>query len=243
MNLKIALEYPAKGQEFKDENREMFNGISSTYDFLNHVLSFGIDVLWRKKAIRILGKNHPKRILDVATGTADFAIEALSLNPNKVIGIDVSSGMLELGKEKIKRRNLESKIELLLGDSENIPFQDNEFDALSVAFGVRNFGDLNKGLSEMRRVMKPDGTLVVLEFSKPKGFIIKGLYGIYFGKILPLAGRLISGHSTAYTYLHNSVNRFPEGEEFIRILKNIGFKNTSMKRLSFGVATIYSAQK
>ena len=233
----------AREPGFKATNREMFDGIAHTYDFLNHFLSLGVDILWRKKAVAMLRGVKHDTILDVATGTGDFAIAALALRPKKITGIDVSSGMLERGKKKIRKRNLEHAISLHFGDSENIPFGDNEFDAVTVGFGVRNFGDLNKGLSEMLRVLKPGGTAVILEFSRPASFPVKQIYRFYFSKVLPLAGKIVSGHRTAYSYLHSSATAFPEGKDFAQILSSCGFENTSIKRLSFGVATIYTGQK
>ncbi len=227
----------------KEQVALMFNNIASHYDFLNHFLSLGIDILWRKKAIRLLKSAQPKHILDIATGTGDFALEALSLNPDKIIGVDVSEGMLALGKEKIKKRKLENKIEFIFGDSENLPFESNTFDAITVAFGVRNFENLEKGLSDMYRVLKPGGTVVVLEFSKPKQFPVKQLYNFYFKNILPLMGKLISKDNSAYTYLPESVNAFPDGDSFLSILKNTGFKDTRWISLTLGVASIYIGKK
>ena len=221
----------------------MFNNIAGRYDFLNHFLSMGIDVLWRRKAIRLLKAGEPKNILDIATGTGDFAIECLRLNPDKVTGIDISAGMVEVGKAKIKKKKLEDKIELLSGDSENLPFADNTFDAITVGFGVRNFENLKKGLSEMNRVLKPGGKVAVLEFSKPKRFPVKQLYSFYFKRITPMIGKLLSKDASAYTYLPESVQAFPDGENFTAILKEVGFKNTAIHSLTFGIATIYIAQK
>jgi demethylmenaquinone methyltransferase/2-methoxy-6-polyprenyl-1,4-benzoquinol methylase len=221
----------------------MFNNISHRYDFLNHFLSAGIDVLWRKKAIRTLKPYNPSFILDIATGTGDFAIEALALNPKQVIGVDISEGMLEYGKLKMKERNLESKIELKLGDSENLPFDEQSFDAVIVSFGVRNFENLEKGLENILRVLKSDGRLVVLEFSKPKGFLIKHLYAFYFKYILPGIGKLISKDQSAYTYLPESVDSFPEGTEFLNILQKVGFKQSKCTPLTFGISSIYTACK
>ena len=189
----------------------MFNNISHRYDFLNHFLSMGIDKGWRKKAIRLLGPLQPKLMLDVATGTGDFAIQALVLNPQKVIGVDISEGMLDVGRKKLRERNLNEKVELLKGDSENLQFEENKFDAVTVGFGVRNFENLEKGLAEIRRVLKPGGVLVVLEFSRPKTFPFRQLYNFYFKAILPKLGRLISKDKSAYTYLPESVEAFPDG--------------------------------
>jgi demethylmenaquinone methyltransferase/2-methoxy-6-polyprenyl-1,4-benzoquinol methylase len=221
----------------------MFDNISKKYDFLNHFLSMGIDVLWRKKAIKMLKPYQPKIILDVATGTGDFAIESMVLNPEKVIGIDLSEGMLSVGREKLKKKKLDSVIELLKGDSENLPFNDNYFDAYTVGFGVRNFENLEKGLSEMLRVLKPKGQAVILEFSKPKKFPVKQLYNFYFKYILPGIGNTISKDKAAYTYLPESVIAFPEGDDFLAILRKTGYTNVSAHSLLFGIATIYRGEK
>lgn len=227
----------------KDQVAQMFDSISGNYDFLNHFLSLGIDILWRKKAIRMLKDLNPKIILDVATGTGDFAIEALSLNPTKVIGIDISEGMLEVGRTKLKEKKLDQKVELLYGDSENLPFEENKFDALIVAFGVRNFENLEKGLAEMLRVVRPGGRVVVLEFSKPKKFPFKQLYNFYFKHVLPKIGRWVSRDSSAYTYLPESVQAFPDGEGFIEILDRLGYKKTACKPLTFGISSLYIGTK
>jgi len=227
----------------KEQVATMFNNISKKYDFLNHFLSMGIDILWRKKAIRMLEESQPKQILDIATGTGDFAIEALKLNPTKVTGIDISKGMLAVGNEKIKNKGLENVIELKLGDSENLEFNDNTFDAYTVGFGVRNFENLEKGLTEMLRVLKPKGTAIILEFSKPKAFPIKQIYNFYFNKMLPGIGKLVSKDNTAYTYLPESVDAFPDGKDFTTILEKIGYKNTQTTVLMFGIASIYKANK
>lgn len=221
----------------------MFDNISGNYDFLNHFLSLGIDVVWRKKAIRQLVPIGPKQILDVATGTGDFAIEALRLAPDKVVGVDISEGMLEVGRVKMKNRKLDGKIELLYGDSENLPFEENKFDAVIVAFGVRNFEHLEKGLAEMLRVVRPGGKVVVLEFSKPRKFPFKQLYNFYFKFVLPKIGRWVSKDSSAYTYLPESVQAFPDGERFVEILNQLGYKNTSCKPLTFGISSLYTGTK
>ncbi len=221
----------------------MFDSISGKYDLLNHLLSAGIDVIWRKKAIALLKTKQPQLILDIATGTGDFALEALKLNPKKIIGIDISEGMLEVGRKKIAKLGLESKIELKKGDSEIIEYPDNYFDAVIVAFGVRNFENLSVGLSEMRRVLKKDGTVVILEFSKPSGVIFRSFYNFYFKYILPLVGRLVSRDTAAYTYLPESVNEFPYGRRFVELLEETGFKSAGCKELTFGVSSIYTATK
>lgn len=227
----------------KEQVAQMFDNISHQYDFLNHFLSLGIDKVWRKTAINTLKPFHPKQILDVATGTGDFAIQALSLNPDKITGVDISEGMLAKGRIKVTARSLNEKVELLSGDSENLPFLENKFDAVTVAFGVRNFENLEKGLQEIYRVLKPNGHLVVLEFSKPKIFPLKQLYKFYFNAILPKLGRMISKDQAAYTYLPESVEAFPDGENFVSILTKTGFKNTACKSLTFGISSIYSGQK
>ncbi|MEP2670397.1 MAG: bifunctional demethylmenaquinone methyltransferase/2-methoxy-6-polyprenyl-1,4-benzoquinol methylase UbiE [Cyclobacteriaceae bacterium] len=227
----------------KDQVAKMFDNISGNYDFLNHFLSLGIDIIWRKKAIKQLRSIAPKQILDVATGTGDFAIEALKLNPDKVVGVDISEGMLEVGRTKMKERKLDEKIELLYGDSENLPFEENKFDAVIVAFGVRNFENLENGLAEMLRVVRPGGKVVVLEFSKPRKFPFKQLYNFYFKFVLPKIGRWVSKDSSAYTYLPESVQAFPDGEGFVKILNQLGYKNTSCKALTFGISSLYIGTK
>jgi demethylmenaquinone methyltransferase / 2-methoxy-6-polyprenyl-1,4-benzoquinol methylase len=227
----------------KEQVAKMFNNISHRYDFLNHFLSLGIDKLWRKSAIRLLEPLHPQFILDVATGTGDFAIQALSLNPQKITGVDISEGMLSVGRKKIQKLKLSHRIELLKGDSESLNFDDDTFDAVTVGFGVRNFEDLEMGLTEIRRVLKPQALLVVLEFSRPRGFPMRQLYNFYFKNILPGLGRLISKDKSAYTYLPESVEAFPDGTDFENILKKVGFKETACKPLTFGISSIYTARK
>lgn len=227
----------------KQQVARMFDSISPKYDFLNHFLSLGIDIRWRKKAIRKLKDLNPKVILDVATGTGDFAIEALALNPDRVIGVDISEGMLDMGRKKMKAQGHEAIIELRTGDSENLPFEDNKIDAVIVAFGVRNFENLERGISEMYRVLRPGGRMVILEFSKPRSFPFKQLYNFYFNFILPKIGRLISRDPAAYTYLPESVQAFPDGEEFTRILKRIGFNQTACEPLTFGISSLYLGTK
>lgn len=227
----------------KEQVATMFNNISKKYDFLNHFLSLGIDILWRKKAIKLLKPHQPKIMLDIATGTGDFALEALSLNPSKIVGIDISEGMLNVGRKKIQEKGVDEIISLQLGDSENLVFESNYFDAYTVGFGVRNFENLEKGLSEMLRVLKPNGKAIILEFSKPKKFPIKQLYNFYFIKILPFIGKLVSKDNSAYTYLPESVNAFPEGNDFVNILTNIGYKEVKSISLMFGIASIYTGTK
>lgn len=227
----------------KEQVARMFNSISGNYDFLNHFLSLGIDIRWRKKAIRILQASQPKVILDVATGTGDFALATLPLKPEKVVGVDISEGMLEVGRKKVKAKGAENIIELRWGDSENLPFEENKFDAAIVAFGVRNFENLEKGLSEIQRVLRPGGKLIVLEFSKPRAFPFKQIYNFYFNFILPKIGRLVSKDSSAYTYLPESVKAFPDGEAFVEILKKLGFRETACKPLTFGISSLYTGIK
>lgn len=227
----------------KEQVAAMFNNIAHRYDFLNQLLSMGIHSGWRKKAIKLLRQGNPKHILDIATGTADFAVEAMKLNPEKVTGIDISEGMLSFGREKIKKKGLENRIELMLGDSENLAFPDESFDAITVGFGVRNFENLEKGLSEMLRVLRPGGTAVILEFSKPKGFPIKQLYNFYFRRVTPFVGKLFSKDSSAYSYLPESVNAFPDGGKFLDILKKLGYTETKHYPLTFGIASIYTGRK
>ena len=227
----------------KKQVAEMFNNISGNYDFLNHFLSLGIDILWRRKAIGLLKEIKPKKILDVATGTGDFAIQSMSLDPKEVIGIDISDGMLEVGRKKIVNKGLSEIIELRNGDSEEIPFDDNYFDAVIVAFGVRNFENLELGLQNILRVLKKDGKLVVLEFSKPKRFPMKQLFGFYFKNILPLIGKVFSRDNSAYTYLPESVEAFPEGKDFNAIMEKLGFNQVKNIPLTFGISTIYTGIK
>lgn len=237
------LPYKEENSGKKAQVAKMFNNISRNYDFLNHFLSLGIDKGWRKKAINILRPLAPKVMLDVATGTGDFAIEALQLNPDKVIGVDISDGMLEVGRTKLVKRHLYPKVELLHGDSENLQFEQNKFDAITVGFGVRNFENLEKGLAEVLRVLKPGGMLVVLEFSKPRTFPFKQIYSFYFKAILPRLGRIVSRDKSAYTYLPESVDAFPDGKDFENIMQKVGFKNTTCKPLTFGISSIYTARK
>jgi demethylmenaquinone methyltransferase/2-methoxy-6-polyprenyl-1,4-benzoquinol methylase len=227
----------------KEQVARMFNNISRRYDLLNHLLSLGIDILWRKKAIRMLKKDSPRSILDIATGTGDFAIEASRLNPEIIIGIDISEGMLEIGRQKIEKLGKTHQITLETGDSEKLRFPDNNFDAVIVSFGVRNFENLEKGLSDMYRVLRPSGRVVILEFSRPRHFPFRQIYNFYFKHILPLIGKFISKDQSAYRYLPESVNAFPDGEDFIQILGKIGFKETKCKNLTFGISSIYTGIK
>lgn len=222
----------------------MFDAIAWRYDFLNHFLSFGIDRLWRRRAIRIISKSYKNpHILDVATGTGDLAIAAMKLNPSKITGIDISPKMLEIGKEKINRKSFSGKIELIPGDSENILFADSVFDVAMVAFGVRNFSDPLKGLSEMKRVIRDGGMIMVLEFSKPSGFPFRPVYNFYFRNILPFFGKLFSKDKAAYSYLPDSVMKFPDNDEFLKLLSLAGFSVTRQIKLTGGVASIYTGIK
>ncbi|MFY0592825.1 bifunctional demethylmenaquinone methyltransferase/2-methoxy-6-polyprenyl-1,4-benzoquinol methylase UbiE [Roseivirga sp.] len=235
--------YKEKESGKKEQVAEMFNNISHRYDFLNHFLSLGIDILWRKKAIRLLKADQPKQILDVATGTGDFALEALALNPDRVVGVDISAGMLEMGKVKMKKKGVDHIIDMQMGDSEKLLFEDNTFDATIVAFGVRNFENLKKGLSDMHRVVKPGGKTVIIEFSRPRTFPMKQLYNFYFKSILPIIGKLISKDQSAYTYLPESVDAFPDGQDFLDILSEVGYKKIECRPLTFGISSIYIGQK
>jgi demethylmenaquinone methyltransferase/2-methoxy-6-polyprenyl-1,4-benzoquinol methylase len=235
--------YGDSSKSKKEEVAEMFNNISAKYDFLNHFLSLGIDKLWRKKAVKMLRSVNPTRILDIATGTGDFALESLVLKPTQIVGLDISSGMLEHGRVKMKKKGVDHIITLQQGDSEDIPYEDNYFDGLTVGFGVRNFENLEKGLGEMLRVVRPGGKLIILEFSKPKKFPIKQLFAFYSKNIIPILGKSISKDSNAYTYLPESVAAFPEGKNFENILAKVGYKDISSTLVSGGIATIYAGTK
>ena len=230
-------------QSKKDQVREMFNTISPRYDLLNHLLSANIDKLWRKNVIGKLKRHQPQLILDIATGTADFAITATRIKGVKVVGIDISEGMLEVGRVKIKKKNLADTIELIQADSEKLPFENDKFDAAIVGFGVRNFENLKVGLTEIKRVLKPGGIFYILEFSKPAKSPYKQMYQFYFTKILPLIGRMVSKDKSAYTYLPESVNEFPDGDDFLAILAEVGFLDNRCFKQTFGIASIYEAHK
>ncbi|MEO6639091.1 MAG: bifunctional demethylmenaquinone methyltransferase/2-methoxy-6-polyprenyl-1,4-benzoquinol methylase UbiE [Ginsengibacter sp.] len=228
----------------KKQVQNMFDKIAFRYDFLNRFLSAGIDKGWRKKAIRQLVSLQPKTILDVATGTGDFAITSYNmLKPEKITGIDISEGMLEIGRKKIEKLKLSNNIELLNGDSEAIFYEDNSFDAVTVAFGVRNFEDLEKGLSEIYRVLKPGGKLIVLECSRPSLPVIKSFYSFYLNYVTPAVGNLISKNKDAYQYLNNSVQQFPEKKTFTHILNQLGYRHAFYKTLTLGICTIYCGEK
>jgi demethylmenaquinone methyltransferase/2-methoxy-6-polyprenyl-1,4-benzoquinol methylase len=222
----------------------MFDRISPKYDALNHMLSLNIDKVWRRKTAQAVAKYHPRTILDLATGTADLAISLAKHNPQAhIIGMDISEKMLEIGKEKVAKKGLADQIELRFGDAAALPFEGNTFDAVTVAFGVRNFEDLDKGLSEIFRVLKPSGKVIILEFSMPEKFPIKQLYRCYFKRFLPLIGKIVSRDKSAYTYLPQSVESFPKPLDFQQILTDKGLKQESLKSLSFGIATLYTAFK
>lgn len=227
----------------KEQVAKMFDNISARYDFLNHLLSLGIDKGWRRKVVRIVSATQPTKVLDIATGTADLAIALSKIDGAHITGVDISAGMLKVGGEKIDKKGLSERIALQLGDSEQLPFEDNSFDAITVAFGVRNFENLEAGLSEMLRVVKPGGKVVVLEFSQPTGFPFKQIYRFYFKFILPTIGRLVSKDQSAYTYLPESVDAFPYGQRFLDILGKLGYSKAVAKPVTFGVATIYTATK
>jgi demethylmenaquinone methyltransferase/2-methoxy-6-polyprenyl-1,4-benzoquinol methylase len=236
---------PYKNSELskKEQVSEMFDNVSHNYDFLNRMMTLGIDMKWRKKVVQIVKEKNPETILDIATGTGDFAIMLSKLNPKKIVGLDLSKGMLEIGIEKVKKKKLDNLIEMVLGDSENLPFEDNSFDAITVGFGVRNFEDLDKGLQEIHRVLKPNGIFVVLETSQPNNYLIKKLFNFYSKYIIPTIGKLFSKDKKAYTYLPESAAAFPYGIMFNNILEKNGFYNATNKPLTFGAASIYTATK
>jgi demethylmenaquinone methyltransferase/2-methoxy-6-polyprenyl-1,4-benzoquinol methylase len=236
---------PYKDSELgkKEQVAQMFDSISGNYDGLNRVISFGIDIKWRKKVLKIVADKKPKSVLDIATGTGDLAILMTSTSAEEIIGLDISAGMLEVGKKKIKDKNLDQKIEMVLGDSESIPYPDNYFDAITVAFGVRNFENLEKGLTEILRVLKPNGVFVILETSVPTKFPYKQGYAIHSKFVLPIIGKLFSKDKSAYKYLSDSANIFPFGEALNNILRKIGFIDVKHLPQTFGVATIYQASK
>jgi demethylmenaquinone methyltransferase/2-methoxy-6-polyprenyl-1,4-benzoquinol methylase len=240
---KVVKPYGDQDRSKKEEVAEMFNNISGRYDFLNHFLSLGIDKIWRRKAVKKLKEINPKRILDIATGTGDFAIQSLTLKPTEVVGVDISAGMLEVGKTKMKAKGVDHIVRMELGDSENLSFEDGYFDAVTVAFGVRNFEHLEKGLGEMLRVTRSGGRIVILEFSKPKRFPVKQYFAFHSRYIIPFFGKRISKDGRAYAYLPESVAAFPEGKEFTDILAQVGYEKVSAETVSGGIATIYSGFK
>ena len=240
---KTVLPYKNSSLGKKEQVTQMFDNISGSYDDLNRVISLGIDVKWRKKVIEIVAKNNPETILDIATGTGDLAIMMTKTSAKKIVGLDLSAGMLDIGKQKIAAKNLSDKIEMIQADSENIPYPDNHFDAITVSFGIRNFETLEKGLAEIYRVLKPNGTFVILETSVPTKFPFKQGYAFYTKLILPLIGKMFSKDKNAYGYLSTSAANFPFGETLTNILRKISFIDCVALPQTFGVATIYTATK
>ncbi len=238
-----AVPYKSSGQSKKNQVEEMFDNISPRYDLLNHLLSANIDKLWRKKAVKRLARFKPEIILDIATGTADFAIEATKLNPVKITGIDISEGMLKIGRKKVQKKGYSEIIRLIKADSEDLPFKANSFDAAVVGFGVRNFEHLEKGLAEILRVLKPGAGFIILEFSKPRKAPFKQLYNFYFTNLLPFFGRMISKDKSAYNYLPESVKEFPDGEDLLAVLNKVGFEKGVWLPQTFGIASVYEVQK
>ena len=227
----------------KEQVAQMFDNISHRYDFLNNLLSFGIQKGWRKKCVRLLKDKNPKQILDVATGTGDFAIECAKLQPERIVGIDISEGMMKIGNEKIRKLNLDKIISLEKGSAENASYENDSFDAIVIGYGVRNFEDLTKGLTNLLRMLKPGGEIVILEFSYPTNPVIKSLYTFYFSYVTPLIGRIFSKDPRAYSYLTESVKAFPNNQNFVDILSRLHYKDASYRTLSFGIAAIYRASK
>jgi demethylmenaquinone methyltransferase / 2-methoxy-6-polyprenyl-1,4-benzoquinol methylase len=239
----VVTPYKDSDRSKKEQVAEMFDNIARRYDFLNHLLSMGIDITWRKKAIQYIGEIKPRAILDLATGTGDFAFEALSLNPEKITGYDISEGMMKYGRQKAEKLNAAAIVSFVQGDSEQMVFADNTFDAITVGFGVRNFENLETGLREMHRVLKPGGRVAILEASQPHNAIIRAVYSLYFNYIVPRIGRLFSKDVRAYTYLPESVRAFPQGFDFVKILENIGFRNVKWQPLTLGVCAFYTMEK
>jgi demethylmenaquinone methyltransferase/2-methoxy-6-polyprenyl-1,4-benzoquinol methylase len=233
-----------KEQGKKEQVRKMFNSIAGKYDFLNHFLSLGIDHYWRMVLVNMLKKREPKQVLDIATGTGDLAISiAKRISEAKIIGADISEKMLEIGMKKVKKKKLEERIQIELGDSEELKYNDGFFDAVTVAFGVRNYEDLDLGLKEMYRVTKDKGSVYILEFSKPTAFPVKQIYNFYFNSILPMLGKGVSKDQSAYTYLPESVKKFPDGQNFLNHLSAAGYQDVQQKRMSLGIVSIYSGLK
>jgi demethylmenaquinone methyltransferase/2-methoxy-6-polyprenyl-1,4-benzoquinol methylase len=235
--------YSSSTKTKREQVEDMFDNIASKYDFLNHSLTMGIDRIWRRKAIRMANVKSPSSILDIAAGTGDFSILEAQRTNAAITAIDISQNMLDIAVEKAQKEGLTSRITFKKADSLDMPFDDNTFDAATVGFGVRNFVDIPKGLSEIKRVLKHGGRLVVLELSEPSNPIVKAGFGLYFHKVLPFFGRLVSKDKEAYTYLPNSVDNFPYGDRFISIMKDCGYVNTSLKWLSLGIAAIYVGEK
>jgi demethylmenaquinone methyltransferase / 2-methoxy-6-polyprenyl-1,4-benzoquinol methylase len=237
--------YSAEGSKTQQIS-SMFDNIAKHYDFLNHFLTLGIDKIWRRKMIAELVEVQPKRILDVATGTADVAINTikqLKIKDLKIVGVDISNEMLNIGRKKLVTEGVNDVIELQFGDSENLPFEGNNFDAVTVAYGVRNFENLELGLAEMHRVLNTNGKIVVLEFSRPRIFPFRQLFNFYFKNILPTIGKLTSKDAHAYSYLYESVQAFPDGDDFLTVLNKVGFKNTSCTTLTLGICSLYIGYK
>ena len=243
LEIEVVKPYIESGDKKKDQVSRMFDNIAWRYDFLNHFLSLGIDHKWRRRAIHILSQVSPESILDVACGTGDLSIEALKLKPRKIIGVDISQGMLAKGREKLEKKDRKKIITLVQGDSEALQFDDEAFDAVMVAFGVRNFEDLDQGLAEMLRVLKPGGLLVVLEFSKPGSQFFKKIFNLYFSRILPFMGSLFSKDASAYSYLPESVNAFPDRSDFLDIMRKAGFTDTCFEELTMGIVCLYYGKK
>lgn len=240
---KTVIPYKESDLSKKEQVIQMFDNVSTNYDFLNRLLTFGIDISWRKKVVALVEKQQAKKILDIATGTGDLAIMLSKTKANKIIGLDISPGMLEIGKKKVKEQNLDCKIEMVLGDSEKLPFKNDFFDAITVGFGVRNFENLEKGLGEIYRVLKPKGTFVVLETSQPDKFPIKQGFNFYSKYIIPTIGKIFSKDKNAYNYLPESAAAFPYGKAFNNILLKTGFNTSKVYPQTFGIATIYQAMK
>ena len=240
---KIITPYEASNESKKGQVKEMFDNIAPRYDLLNRALSLGIDISWRRKAIRLLKPYSPKSVLDLATGTADFAIEARKLKPDSIVGIDIAPQMLEVGREKISKAELDGLIELKTGDAEHIEYPDSSFDAITIGFGVRNFENLNKGLEEIYRVLSPGGAVAILEPAFPTQFPIKQLFQFHFNVMTPLIGKWISGDQAAYEYLPNSVKAFPTGKEFVQICETAGFSSAKHIPLTFGICALYLLEK
>ncbi|MFZ9754701.1 MAG: bifunctional demethylmenaquinone methyltransferase/2-methoxy-6-polyprenyl-1,4-benzoquinol methylase UbiE [Bacteroidia bacterium] len=234
---------PRSESSKKQQVEEMFDAISPRYDFLNHALSLGIDYSWRTKVRKCVAATGAKKVMDVATGTGDLALELMKIEGLQVTGVDISAGMLEVGKVKIRQKGFAERITMQQADAEHLPFEDHTFDAITVSFGVRNFGDLKQGLSDMRRVLKPGGQLFVLEFSQPKSRWFSALYWFYFKYILPVLGRLLSRSVNAYTYLPASVKAFPEGKEFASIAQEVGYSNVTYTPITMGICTLYECSK
>ena len=240
----MTIPYKESSEGKKDQIRNMFDNISGNYDRLNQMLSLGIERIWKKKLVNAIKETHPKKILDIATGTADIAVLQAERIPNaSIIGLDLAPKMIEYASEKVRKKNLQDRIELVVGDSENLQYDDNSFDAVSISFGVRNFENLEKGLSEINRVIKKGGKIFVLEFSKPTIFPFKQLFNFYFGNILPRIGSWISKDKSAYTYLFESVQSFPDYEKFTDVLERCGFKNCKWKAFTLGICCLYIGEK